>query len=141
MVEINQQDTSAAQDTVSTAEHKIMREEYVRKNELAGIQNKELAQRFSTRGNKVLYQREQISSLNNALYYLVWTYSIVAVILIVLLFGGPKAKQFSLAFKICLIVLMFAYPYVISPIQDFLMSFFRFTYDVLYGNVYHYSDY
>ena len=141
MVEINQQDTTDAQNAVSTTEHKIMQEEYVRKNELAGIQNKELAQRFSTRGNKVLYQREQISSLNNALYYLVWTYSIVAVILIVLLFGGPKAKQFSLAFKICLIVLMFAYPYVISPIQDFLMSFFRFTYDVLYGNVYHYSDY
>lgn len=137
----NQQDTSDAQDAVATAEHNIMQQEYVRKNELAGIQNKELAQRFSTRGNKVLYQREQISSLNNALYYLVWTYSIVAVILIVLLFGGPKAKQFSLAFKICLIVLMFAYPYVISPIQDFLMSFFRFTYDVLYGNVYHYSDY
>ena len=137
----NQQDTTDAQTTVATAEHNIMREEYARKNELAGIQNKELAQRFSTRGNKVLYQREQISSLNNALYYLVWTYSIVAVILIVLLFGGPKAKQFSLAFKICLIVLMFAYPYVISPIQDFLMSFFRFTYDVLYGNVYHYSDY
>jgi hypothetical protein len=141
MVEINQQDTADAQIAVSTAEHNIMREEYARKNELAGIQNKELAQRFSTRGNKVLYQREQISSLNNALYYLVWTYSIVAVILIVLLFGGPKAKQFSLAFKICLIVLMFAYPYVISPIQNFLMSFFRFTYDVLYGNVYHYSDY
>lgn len=141
MVEINNQDTTPTQNAVSTAEHNIMREEYVRKNELAGIQNKELAQRFSTRGNKVLYQREQISSLNNALYYLVWTYSIVAVILIVLLFGGPKAKQFSLAFKICLIVLMFAYPYVISPIQDFLMSFFRFTYDVLYGNVYHYSDY
>ena len=137
----NQQDTIHTQNAVSTAEHNIMREEYARKNELAGIQNKELAQRFSTRGNKVLYQREQISSLNNALYYLVWTYSIVAVILIVLLFGGPKAKQFSLAFKICLIVLMFAYPYVISPIQDFLMSFFRFTYDVLYGNVYHYSDY
>jgi hypothetical protein len=137
----NQQDTADAQIAVSTAEHNIMREEYARKNELAGIQNKELAQRFSTRGNKVLYQREQISSLNNALYYLVWTYSIVAVILIVLLFGGPKAKQFSLAFKICLIVLMFAYPYVISPIQNFLMSFFRFTYDVLYGNVYHYSDY
>lgn len=137
----NQQDTIDTQNAVSTAEHNIMREEYARKNELAGIQNKELAQRFSTRGNKVLYQREQISSLNNALYYLVWTYSIVAVILIVLLFGGPKAKQFSLAFKICLIVLMFAYPYVISPIQDFLMSFFRFTYDVLYGNVYHYSDY
>lgn len=140
MVETNQ-DTIDTQTAVATAEHNIMREEYVRKNELAGIQNKELAQRFSTRGNKVLYQREQISSLNNALYYLVWTYSIVAVILIVLLFGGPKAKQFSLAFKICLIVLMFAYPYVISPIQDFLMSFFRFTYDVLYGNVYHYSDY
>ena len=128
----NQQVTTDTQTAVATAEHNIMREEYARKNELAGIQNKELAQRFSTRGNKVLYQREQISSLNNALYYLVWTYSIVAVILIVLLFGGPKAKQFSLAFKICLIVLMFAYPYVISPIQDFLMSFFRFTYDVLY---------
>ena len=137
----NQQNTNDTQTAVATTEHNIMREEYARKNELAGIQNKELAQRFSTRGNKVLYQREQISSLNNALYYLVWTYSIVAVILIVLLFGGPKAKQFSLAFKICLIVLMFAYPYVISPIQDFLMSFFRFTYDVLYGNVYHYSDY
>ena len=115
-----------------------------RLNELeskARLQNAELAKAFSTKSSKSLYQTEQISSLNWYVYYLIWTYAVIAVVFLGFLFAGPKSKKISIYIKILATILLLLYPYYITTLQDWIYDFSRFGSNILYGNVYLQSEY
>ena len=107
----------------------------------AEAQNKELARAFSTHSSKSMYQTEQIASLNWSVYYLLWLYAVVAVIFLVVLFGGPNANKTSIYVKAIVTVLLVLYPFYVTTVENFLYAFFQFGLHIIYGDVYIQSSY
>lgn len=107
----------------------------------AEVQNKELARAFSTHSSKSMYQTEQIASLNWYVYYLLWLYAVVAVIFLVVLFGGPNANKTSIYIKGIVTVLLLLYPFYVTTVENFLYAFYQFGLHIIYGDVYIRSSY
>lgn len=107
----------------------------------AEAQNKELARAFSTHSSKSMYQTEQIASLNWYVYYLLWLYAVVAVIFLVVLFGGPNANKTSIYIKGIVTVLLLLYPFYVTTVENFLYAFYQFGLHIIYGDVYIRSSY
>lgn len=107
----------------------------------AEAQNKELARAFSTHSSKSMYQTEQIASLNWYVYYLLWLYAVVAVIFLVVLFGGPNANKTSIYVKGIVTVLLLLYPFYVTTVENFLYAFYQFGLHIIYGDVYIRSSY
>lgn len=135
------QDTDFAQTQLLDLEKELTKERLDEIENKSRAQNVELAKAFSTKSSKSLYQTEQISSLNWYVYYLIWTYAVVAVVFLGYLFAGPKSKQISIYVKLLITLLLILYPYYITTIEDFLYQFVMFGSNILYGNVYLHPEY
>ena len=135
------QDTNFAQTQLLDLEKELTKERLDEIENKSRAQNVELAKAFSTKSSKSLYQTEQISSLNWYVYYLIWTYAVVAVVFLGYLFAGPKSKQISIYVKLLITLLLILYPYYITTIEDFLYQFVMFGSNILYGNVYLHPEY
>jgi len=135
------QDVGTEQTQLNELEKSLTKERLDELESKARLQNAELAKAFSTKSSKSLYQTEQISSLNWSVYYLIWTYAVIAVIFLGFLFAGPKSKKISIYIKILATILLLLYPYYITTLQDWIYDFSRFGSNILYGNVYLQSEY
>jgi uncharacterized membrane protein len=107
---------------------------------LAQSQNTFLEKRYSTQGSKYSYKTQQISSLNSLMYILIWVYLLVCIIYMVFLFVGPNAKNYSLFFKIIVIIILIVYPYVIYAIEVFLVKAYTFIVEMTVGQVFQRPD-
>lgn len=138
--EVNQ-DIYYEQTQLVDLENELTKEKLDDMEKRAKSQNKELEKAYSTKFSKSQYQTEKISAINYYIYYLIWIYACIAVVFIGFLFVGPKSKKTSFYFKLAILLLLIAYPYYITPLQDYIYHFIRFCLDTLHGNVFFYSDY
>lgn len=138
--EVNQ-DIYYEQTQLVDLENELTKEKLDDMEKRAKSQNKELEKAYSTKFSKSQYQTEKISAINYYIYYLIWIYACIAVVFIGFLFVGPKSKKTSFYFKLAILLLLIAYPYYITPLQDNIYHFIRFCLDILHGNVFFYSDY
>lgn len=111
------------------------------REESAKVQNRKLEKAFSTQSSKSSYQTEKTGALNYYVYYLIWIYAFTAVVFLGFLFAGPKSKKISIYVKLLITVLLFLYPYYITQVEDLIMNFMQFSYNIIYGDVYLHPEY
>lgn len=109
--------------------------------DLAKRQNAAMHKRFSTQYSKYNYKVEQLRRLNGFIYILIWIYFILAAIYLGIILVGPKAAEFSYKYKLAVLILLVLFPYIITPIEMFVLRMITYIIESVVGNVYKRPDY
>ena len=124
------------EDTTGQAD--VMNREDVIK--LAKNQNEYMARRFSTKYSAYKYKTEQTRFLNNFTYALIWIYFLLAAIYLGIIFVGPKRSEFSYKYKVIALLVIVLFPYLITPIEYFVLRGIAFVIETTVGNVFKRDD-
>jgi len=108
---------------------------------MAKHQNKAIERRFSTQNSKYTYKIDQIRSLNNFVYFLIWLYFILVTIYLAIIFVGSKSSKFSFFYKVTVLIVLVLFPYIISPIEMFIVKMLTFIVETVVGDVFKRPDY
>jgi hypothetical protein len=108
---------------------------------LASRQNDAMERRFSTQKSKSYYKVNQIQTLNMYIYGLIWIYVILSACYLWMIFIGKNSDQYSTFFKIMALIGIILFPYVITPIEMFIVRMGTFVVETIFGNVYKRPDY
>ena len=109
--------------------------------ELAKQQNEYMRRRFSTKQSQYEYKTGQNRFLNNFTYALLWVYFILAAIYLAIVFVSPKRNQFSYQYKVAVLLILVLYPFVIAPIEYFILRGLTLIMETVIGNVFERDDY
>ena len=108
---------------------------------LAKQQNEYMRRRFSTKQSQYEYKMGQNRFLNNFTYALLWVYFILAAIYLAIVFVSPKRDQFSYQYKVAVLLILVLYPFVITPIEYFILRGLALIVETVVGNVFERDDY
>lgn len=108
---------------------------------LAKQQNEYMRRRFSTKQSQYEYKTGQNRFLNNFTYALLWIYFILAAIYLAIVFVSPKRDQFSYQYKVAVLLILVLYPFVITPIEYFILRGLALIVETVVGNVFERDDY
>jgi len=108
---------------------------------IAERQNNAMRRRFTTHESAYTYKIGQIKSLNGIIYILIWAYFILAAIYLGILLIGPKSESYSFYYKLCVLIVLVIYPYVITPFLMFIYRLIVFIIESAIGNVFSRPDY
>lgn len=108
---------------------------------LAKQQNEYMRRRFSTKQSQYEYKTGQNRFLNNFTYALLWVYFILAAIYLAIVFVSPKRNQFSYQYKVAVLLILVLYPFVIAPIEYFILRGLTLIVETVVGNVFERDDY
>jgi hypothetical protein len=108
---------------------------------LAKQQNEYVKRRFSTKYSQYKYKLGQQHFLHNFTYALLWIYFIVAAFYLGILLVGPKRQKFSYRYKVVALIIIVLFPYIITPIEYFVIRAITFIIETLVGNVFQRDDY
>ena len=84
---------------------------------------------YSTDDQKVNYEQQNIYLLLNANYALKWIYFVLFLVVVYFLY---YTKQYSMYFKIGLIILLTIYPFVIYTVEQKSYDFFKFLWSFVH---------
>ena len=127
---INVKDTTGESDILKTS--KVI--------EIAKNQNEYMARRFSTKYSAYKYKTEQTRFLNNFTYALIWIYFLLAALYLGIIFVGPKRSEFSYKYKVVALLVIVLFPYLITPIEYFVLRGIVFVIETTVGNVFKRDD-
>ena len=108
---------------------------------LAKQQNEYMKRRFSTKYSQYKYKLGQQHFLHNFTYALLWIYFIVAALYLGILLVGPKRQKFSYRYKLFALIIIVLFPYIITPIEYFVIRAITFIIETMVGNVFQRDDY
>lgn len=108
---------------------------------LAKQQNEYMRRRFSTKQSQYEYKTGQNRFLNNFIYALLWVYFILAAIYLAIVFVSPKRDQFSYQYKVAVLLILVLYPFIITPIEYFILRGLALIVETVVGNVFERDDY
>ena len=134
--------SSTLRDTI-TEKNAALQSGFYNKNiiELAKQQNEYMRRRFSTKQSQYEYKTGQNRFLNNFTYALLWVYFILAAIYLAIVFVSPKRDQFSYQYKVAVLLILVLYPFVITPIEYFILRGLALIVETVVGNVFERDDY
>jgi hypothetical protein len=90
---------------------------------------------------KVNYQLEQIRYLNIFINILFWIFIVLGIIFTIFVFIGSQSASTGIYFKIVMILAVFAFPFIIGYIENYLYNIYQFIRDTILGNTYIRPDY
>jgi len=108
--------------------------------ELARKQNNAMHTRYSTQYSQYTYKIGQIHFLNNFTYFLIWIYFILAAIYLGILIVSEKRNNFSMYYKVGVFLTIIVFPYIITPIEMFIMKMCTFVIETIVGKVFERPD-
>lgn len=126
---------------MSGSETQINLDEHKEAIDLAKRQNDALDRQYSTQFSSYQYKIGQIQRLNWFTYLLIWLYFILSTIYLWILFVGNKASSYTPFYKVGVLVGLMVFPFIITPIEMFVLRFITFVIETVVGNVYKRPDY
>lgn len=108
--------------------------------ELAKQQNDYMQRRFSTKYSQYKYKVEQTRSLHHFTYALIWIYFLFSVFYLGIIFVGPKRNKFSNQYKFIVLCIIVVFPYIITPVEYFIIRGVTFLIETVAGNVFKRDD-
>ena len=109
--------------------------------EIAKKQNDYMRRRFSTKQSQYNYKIGQLHFLHNFTYALLWVYFILSAIYLAIVFVSPKRDQFSYQYKVIVLLVLVLFPFVITPIEYFVLRGLALIVETVVGNVFERDDY
>jgi uncharacterized membrane protein len=103
-------------------------------NTILLAQQTQMTNEFSTDTQIIKYKSDDIRYYQFVNYYLRWVYYLVALAIIYIVAFG-KNKGFNLN-NFILMVFVFAYPFIIIPIEKFVFFLLRYMYALVFRNPY-----
>jgi hypothetical protein len=92
-----------------------------------------LTQSYSLYDQKSYYQSQDIYRLYTVNWYLIIIYYVTVVFLIYFIYEYSK---YSIFLNIIILVLLFAFPFIILPVERFIWDISEFIYNLIIGKVY-----
>ena len=107
---------------------------------VAKAQNDYMKRRFSTKESSYNYKVGQISYLHNLTYGLLWVYFILAALYLAIIMVGPKSKNYSYVYKLLTLIFLVLFPYIVTPVEMFLLRGLSLIVETIFGNVFNRPD-
>lgn len=120
-------------DWGSMPEHKLA--------DLARRQNEYIKKRYSTKDSQYEYKLQQVSSLTNTIHVLFYLYAILSIICIYIIIFGEQFLEFGKYSKIIMILLLFLFPYIMTPIEGAIINFVYFLIKMITGETVDTAEY
>jgi lipopolysaccharide export LptBFGC system permease protein LptF len=108
---------------------------------IAKVQNEYMKRRFSTQYSQYNYEVGKLQFLNKITYPLMMLYFIVAAVYLGIIFIGPNRDKNSYIFKVCALVILILFPFIITPIEYIIVRGVLFVLKTFTGNVFEHDDY
>ena len=108
---------------------------------VAKVQNEYMKRRFSTQYSLYNYEVEKLLFLNQFMYPLLMLYFIAAAVYLGIIFIGPNRDKNSYIFKVCALIILILFPFLITPAEYIMLRGVLFLLRNFTGNVLEDDDY